>query len=59
MILIGFELLLLYPFIDAHHQLSGDVSAIIHTYQRGRVRASDKRGKISLCREATVGGGGF
>lgn len=35
-VLIGFELLLLDPFIDAYHQLSGDVSTIIHTYQFGR-----------------------
>lgn len=30
-VLIGLELLLLYPFVDAHHQLPGDVCAIIHT----------------------------
>lgn len=35
MVLIGFELLLLDPLIDAHHQFSGDIRAIIHTYQRG------------------------
>lgn len=34
-VLIGLELLLLDPFIDAYHQLSGDVSAVIHTYQHG------------------------
>lgn len=48
MVLIGLELLLLDPLIDANHQLSGDVRAVIHTYQRGGVRASDKRDKISL-----------
>lgn len=30
-VLIGLELLLLYPLIDAYHQLPGDVSAIVHT----------------------------
>lgn len=29
-VLIGLELLLLYPFVDAYHQFSGDVCAIIH-----------------------------
>lgn len=47
-VLIGFELLLLDPFIDAYHQLSGDVSTIIHTYQCGGVRASDKKDTIAL-----------
>lgn len=37
-VLIGLELLLLDPFIDAYHQLSGDVSAVIHTYQHGGVK---------------------
>lgn len=48
MVLIGFELLLLDPFIDAYHQLSGDVRTVIHTYQCGGVRASYKRDSISL-----------
>lgn len=47
MVLIGLELLLLDPFIDAYHQLPGDVSAVIHTYQCGRARASDKRDMVS------------
>lgn len=35
-VLIGLELLLLYPFVDAHYQLPGDVSAIIHTWSMRR-----------------------
>lgn len=31
MVLIGLELLLLYPFVDAYYKLPGDVGAIIHT----------------------------
>lgn len=34
-VLIGLELLLLYPFVDAYHQFPGDVGTIIHTYQHG------------------------
>lgn len=44
MVLIGLELLLLYPFIDANHQLSRDVSAIIHTWS-GRRGARRWRGR--------------
>lgn len=40
MVLIGLELPLLYPFIDAYHQLPGDVGAVIHAYeeQEGEAR---------------------
>lgn len=43
-VLIGLELLLLYPFIDAHHQLPGDVGTVIHTYQHGKGRGGDGGG---------------
>lgn len=46
MVLIGLELLLLYPFIDAYHQLPGDVSAIIYTWS-GRRGASRWRREVS------------
>lgn len=44
-VLIGLELLLLYPFIDAYHQLPGDVGTIIHTYQQwtGKGRSGRQR----------------
>ena len=34
-VLVRLELLLLNPFVDADHQLPGDVSPVIHTYGRG------------------------
>lgn len=41
MVLIGLELLLLYPFIDAYHQLPWDVCTVIHTYQGGVERGGE------------------